>query len=601
MTGHGLRMDELSAEVEVLESKLAKTSDLTAKIAISLQKLSNSAQAVETAVKPIYSKTASLTTLSANIDETIRAIERIRQPSDSVLKEETAIRRGPQRTGLPEYLSSLRRVNDGLQLLQKSNLQSSRKAVQQMTGLLKAGGLQLEEMFRQTLAESSKPVEPLHFVTKQLPFPVLDSQRVQTLCTINDFLCNSLPVSAGIHPNTTNVYAEVRGPYITSSLSSLALATVSTTRRANPTPYDKGSNGISTYVTAMESIFNSEYDNITQLFDSSNWGSIYAATTAGAMGVFKRTLLDLNTFIKSAMATDMCLAYEIIECVTPASLRLKEKTNEPLDFADSLKPIRQTATSTFSFMFDDLKRSFANLVTLPQDCNVCEITIETMGRLQRLAEYMKSAASLLVSLGDGNWKRPYNPTAIPTTYDVGADGSLLLNHFVVDMMEALINDLEAKANTILKKRSMIGVFMVNNVAFIESSATRSEISKIMTPTTMAKVEKFRKDVVKMYMEQWKECAAFLMDVTYTRDGKIPGKAKDGAKEKFKNFNLVFDDLVQKHKTYSFPDKDVRHMLTREIGFIGPLYGRFYDKYKDVINPKYIKYDRAALEAVLSQL
>lgn len=65
--------------------------------------------------------------------------------------------------------------------------------------------------------------------------------------------------------------------------------------------------------------------------------------------------------------------------------------------------------------------------------------------------------------------------------------------------------------------------------------------------------------------------------------------------------MIFEDLVQRHQAYNFPDKDVRAMLTREIGFIGPLYVRFYNKYKDVINPKHIKYDQHTIEAILADM
>jgi exocyst complex protein 7 len=58
--------------------------------------------------------------------------------------------------------------------------------------------------------------------------------------------------------------------------------------------------------------------------------------------------------------------------------------------------------------------------------------------------------------------------------------------------------------------------------------------------------------------------------------------------------------VQKHKSYTF-EKDVRTMLAKEIGFVGPLYGRFYDKYKDTISAKHVKYDRQALDTMLAQL
>jgi hypothetical protein len=77
----------------------------------------------------------------------------------------------PQKVGLTAYLASLRRVNDGLSVLKQSNLRSSQKVVQQMTGLLKAGSMQLEELFRQSLAEDSQPVEPLHYITKGSVLP----------------------------------------------------------------------------------------------------------------------------------------------------------------------------------------------------------------------------------------------------------------------------------------------------------------------------------------------------------------------------------------------------------------------------------------------
>lgn len=59
--------------------------------------------------------------------------------------------------------------------------------------------------------------------------------------------------------------------------------------------------------------------------------------------------------------------------------------------------------------------------------------------------------------------------------------------------------------------------------------------------------------------------------------------------------------MQKHKQFTFPDKEVRTMLSKEIGFIGPLYGRFHDKYKDLMRDKYVKYDRQSLDTMLAQL
>ena len=72
----------------------------------------------------------------------------------------------PQKTGLTEYLASLKRTNDNLQTLKTTNLRSQQTAIQQMTTLLKTGALELENLFRQALAEESNPIEPLSLVLK---------------------------------------------------------------------------------------------------------------------------------------------------------------------------------------------------------------------------------------------------------------------------------------------------------------------------------------------------------------------------------------------------------------------------------------------------
>jgi exocyst complex protein 7 len=375
--------------------------------------------------------------------------------------------------------------------------------------------------------------------TTELPFPTFDAEKTNTLAVLHDFLSSTLAAASGLQSNATAIYAEVRGPYITSSLSTLALAAINTTRRNGTALYERGSNGIGMYTNSLEGIFDSEYENIVRLFPSNSWSTVYHSTTETATSVFKRTIQDLNTFISRNMATDMYLAYEIIECVQVCSARLKAKTGEQREFTEALKPIRQTAQSSFNFMIEDLKRQGQMLVALPPDFTVAEITKETMTRLQTLAGYQNSVSSLLVALGDGNWKRPYDAAgANLSNLDVGADGGLLLSHFLLEVVDQLITEIEGKAHAILKKKGTIAVFMTNNVAYIEANIRRSDLGKIMTTSALAKIEKWRKDAVKLYMEAWKECAAYLMDVTYTKQqaqGAKPlsGKEKEGVKEKFK--------------------------------------------------------------------
>lgn len=103
--------EEAQAEVEVLNSRLEKTSQLTKKIQASLTRLETSGRSVQDAIGPIYNNTQKLqvlgrseknpkvflcaeTNFTTDIDGIIAAIEKIKQPSDIKNHEESVIRAG---------------------------------------------------------------------------------------------------------------------------------------------------------------------------------------------------------------------------------------------------------------------------------------------------------------------------------------------------------------------------------------------------------------------------------------------------------------------------------------------------------------------------
>lgn len=603
-------MDEEAAEVEVLQSKLAKTADLTNKISLSLSKLTASATNVEEAVKPIYAKTTNLTVLSANIDAAIAAIDKIRKPLDVVTNEEATIRAGPQKTGLTEYLASLKRTNEGLLHIKATNLRSQQTAVTQITTLLKTGSLELENLFRQTLADESSPVEPLHYITKDLPFPTFSSKTLNILAVLHEFLSSTLASACGLQSNAVAIYTDLRGTYLSSTLSSLSQASIVTAQRRQPIPYDKGSNGIVIYSKCIEAIFSAEWDNICHLFPTSSWTKIYSDVIKPAMTQLAHTVNELNNHARQNMITDCFLAYDVLESVHPTMGRLASKTGEKEGFVEALKPIKVTATASFQEILEDVRRKGVAVQTLPADNGVLPLTSDVMGRMQRLTGYKVTITNLLVALGDKNWNRPDSAslpsTSAPMLFDVSADGNQLLCNYITDVVDTLTSQLDSRARMLIKKNATIAVFMINNIAYIENSVRKSDLASIMNigPGGIKKIESMRKKFVEMYLEGWKECAAYLMDVTYIKSGaktSLSSKDKEVVKDKFKNFNTNFEELVQRHKQYTFPEKEVRMMLAKEISFIGPLYGRFHDKYKDIMRDKYIKYDRQTLDTMLASL
>ncbi|KAK0884686.1 exocyst complex component exo70, partial [Friedmanniomyces endolithicus] len=107
----------------------------------------------------------------------------------------------------------------------------------------------------------------------------------------------------------------------------------------------------------------------------------------------------------------------------------------------------------------------------------------------------------------------------------------------------------------------------------------SELDPLLAATAQPKLDAWRKKATQAYIDAWKEPSTHLLDVQFTAKAPRPpstgaavdsgailkalnSKDKDGIKEKFRNFNASFDDLVAKHKAYKM-EAEVRRALGRD--------------------------------------
>ncbi|KAG4417059.1 exocyst complex component exo70 [Cadophora malorum] len=618
--------EEARAEVEVLNSRLEKTRVLNTKLSASLARLELSGKSVQEAIGPIYGNTQKLQVLGTNIDGVISAIQRIRQPSDIKSNEEDIIRKGPEKVGLASFLSSVKRVNKALSELKQTNLRSNQQAVADLSKLLKYGNEQLEQHFQSLLQEDSKPIEPLHYITKEKPFPMLSQDKSTRLGLINSYIASVARQSGSSRDSPMlQVYANVRGPYLVATLQNLAAASVNTAKKKSPDAiYRQGTNGMGTYAMGMEGAFLAEYDNICGLFSRDEWGKVFNLSCQGAISELARTLRELNSHIKANLTTDCFLAYEIIEIMSNLSSNMEGRTGElKPSFAAALKPIRETGKSSLSELHDDIRRRIAVLPSIPQDAAALPITQEIMTRLQTMVDFLRPISSIMISIGDGGWKSNASSNQssdqIPTlnSFDVGADGKQIFANYSIDTIDILLSSLEQRARPLLKGKPPLGVFIANNATIVDRMIRTSELQPLLQ-SRMADVDKWRKNGASLYGSAWREPSTHLLDVQYTnRGGQRPpsgsaaaidsaailkglsSKDKDAIKEKFRLFNASFDDLVQKHKSMSM-EREVREMLGRQVQqMIEPLYGRFWDRYHEVDKGKgkYVKYDKGAMSAV----
>ncbi|KAJ6125679.1 hypothetical protein N7523_003299 [Penicillium sp. IBT 18751x] len=616
---------EESAEVEVLYANLTKLNQLTRKIQGSLGRLETSGQVVKEAIGPIYSNTQSLQITNTNIDKVNDAIDRLRQPLDAKSREEGIIRAGPQSVGLSQYLSAMKRVEKALVDLNATNLRSNQTAITDFNSLLGTGSIKLQEMFRTELMRHTAPIEPLHYLTKDLPFPSIPEETISQLAP----LCSAIE-SASVHgPQrgmgdnpARKIHAEVRGPYIAASLQNLSIASLNTVkRRATDGPYKQGTNGIGIYSNALEGFITTEHEIVTQVFTGDQQGLALQATFLSAMADYSRTLRELNQYIKANLMTDCFLAFEVIEIVTAMSYRIDSKTAELKSaLIEALRPIRETAKSSLSELLEETKRKAAN-AALPPDGGSVPLVEEVMSSLATLTGYSGPLASILTSLGDGNWRSKSN-TAGSAPLDVGPDSGTLFSHFILDMIEAVMTGLESRGRVIHRSKATLGVFLSNVFCIVDRSIRQSpELARYLgAPDSIARIDTFRKRATSTYLDAWKETSQYLLDVQYTsRSGARPSsggavdssaivkslssKDRDAIKDKFKSFNASFDEMVSRHKTLHM-EREVRSVLARELqAVLEPLYARFYDRYVEIDKGrgKYIKYDKSNLSVQLAQL
>ncbi|KUI60345.1 Exocyst complex protein exo70 [Cytospora mali] len=623
--------EEARAEVDVLKSHLEKRAGLTKKIEAQLARVQGTGRRLNEAVAPLNGETKQLQILCNNIDGVLSAIGRLRQQSDSKNDEEQVMRMGPEKAGLSHYLTSLKRLNKALAEMKASNLRSTQQTTADLQKLIKSGNTQLENYFDKLIrTETPRSIEPLHFITKQQPFPVLSQDKNTRLGLLNSYISGAHRESGVAQESpTVKMYAEVRGPYLSATLVNLAQASVNTAKRKDATSiYRAGTSGISTYAQAMEGLFIAEYETICRIFTREDWGPVFQSTCQAPLAELARTLRELNVHIRQYLNTDCFLAYEIVEVMSSLSNNLETKTGElKASFAAALKPVKETAKSSLAELLETMRTNVNGLQTLPPNGAPIPIVSEIMQRLQAMVDFMRPMSIIMVSLGDGGWRSSSAAASgagdsVPNlaSFDIGADGKEIFANYCADTIEALFSALDARARMIYGRKPVVGVFMANNIAITERMIRDSDLAPLLEQKLPVIIDNWRKKANATYTDVCKDVSIHLLDVIHTSRANRPtsgqgvvdsasimkglsSKDREKIKDKFQAFNASFDDMVTKHKQYSM-EPEVRRMFAKAVQqTVEPLYNRFWDRYHEIDKGKgkYAKYDKSSIAAVFHTL
>jgi exocyst complex component 7 len=565
-----------------------------------------------------------------DVDNVLAAIERLRQPADSKNDEEQVIRAGPEKAGLSNYLASMKRLTKSLSDMQASNMRANQQMMTDLTRLLKFGNNLLESHFQKILqGETPQKVEVLNFVTKGRAFPVLSQDKFARLGLICDFVGKNHRQGGGAtapqDSPVAKLYVEIRSPYLLASLSNLATASITMTKKKSPDAiYRPGSSGMDMYAKAMEGLLLAEYENICSMFKRDDWGPVFQAVCQAELAELARTLRELNTHIKANLATDCCLAYEITDLINNLSAEIEKRTGELKgSLAAALKPVRETAKSSLTEVLDDSRRRVLGLQALPADGAPVPLVGETMARLKSMVEFLGPISAIMISVGDGGWRassatrKAADGAPSLASFDIGADGKEIFANYCVDTMETFLSALNQKAMTLLKGKAVQGVFLGNCVVIMDRIVRESDLGRLLGQRA-ALLDQWRKKAIALYTDPCKDISMHLFDVIHTNRSTRPAsgqtdsasilkglsaKDRDSIKGKFQAFNSSFDDMVARHRTYSM-EKEVRQMFAKAVQqMLEPLYNRYWDRYHEIDKGKgkHVKYDKSSISAVFTTM
>ncbi|KAK9461865.1 Cullin repeat-like-containing domain protein [Lipomyces oligophaga] len=604
-----------------LQSALLKADLLSKQIAESLNRLGGASTAIETAIKPISGSTQIYSNISKNVESTISELEEVRSHQAVFEAEEPRIRRGNM--DVFESLESINRLNEAITLLEGSSLKSSQQVILKMKQLKVTAVSNIRERYGKTLTSISPLASPGGDESRF--DPSISAEDVSSLSAMIDFFIVTESTLA------VPIYVDIRKKYIISHLSVLSdVVMKNDIARGADGYYQKGTTPFKIFAGTLAKSLVREQKNVHSLFKSpSDSSAAIVSLYTEAEHLFSTTVNYLSQCVRKSLIQDAFLAFDVLEITHSASGDLLlEIDNPPINLESSAKEMHRSAEESLKEILRYIEGSVKKEQQLPADFKVLDISKRLAAWLSHLGDYDMILASIMISMGPpDSWqlRLSYNSTTVEGTASSNSKtstprssyiGPEMLALFIAECVDDLLSNIELKARVQYKKETRVGLQIIANLVYLERRIRASPelLGIVSAGGGFDRIDVKRKRALNMFLVGWKQCASFLMDVTVVRTnstssaslrGGMSGREREAVKEKFRNFNQSFDELVQKFREYGFLDPDLRSYLAKEVSFLSPLYGRFYEKYKSgefsKHTEKYIKYTKTQLDDVLVTL
>ncbi|XP_020582775.1 exocyst complex component EXO70A1-like [Phalaenopsis equestris] len=636
-------IEDLTEKTSFLRESLHKSQAITETMVTILGSFDHRLSSLEAAMRPTQVRTHAIRRAHENIDKTLKSADVILAQFDLKRKAEAKILRGPHED-LESYLEAISQLRSIVQFFSSTKgFKGSDGVLNHANALLSKAIVKLDDEFRQLLSTYSKLVEP-DYLFDCLPsflrptaslfaeqgeggknlFSANSDQQAQNLETAIYKLPILIPprvlpllhdlaqqmVHAGKQDQCLKFYCETRSSALESSLRKLGVERLSKDD-VQRMPWEvleaKIGNWIHYMRIAVKLLFAAERKICDQIFVDTNVKKdlCFAQVTADSVLMLfsfgEAIAKSKRSPEKLFVLLDM---YEIMrELQSEVELIFEGKAcSELREVSFNLtKRLALTAQETFGDFEEAVEKDATKTTVL--DGTVHPLTSYVINYVKFLFDYQSTLKQLFQEFEAA-----------------GADDNSQLAIVTMRIMQALQSNLDGKSKQ-YKDPALTYLFLMNNLHYMVRSVRRSEAKDLFGDDWVQRHRRLVQQNAKQYRRvAW---AKILQTLTVqglsSSNGSVAGGSDGGSssgvsraniKERFKFFNMQFEELHQRQSQWTvpdpIPDPELRESLRLAVAeVLLPAYRSFIKRFGPLIqngkNPqKYIRFTPEDLERMLGE-
>ncbi|KAL6651646.1 hypothetical protein ACP70R_010571 [Stipagrostis hirtigluma subsp. patula] len=634
--------EAICAKAELLRNSIQSSRAVQRDAAASFASITSHMAAIDDAMQPAQARTYDASRVHDNVRRSLRAAELIVRRLEHVKEAEHVILNGP-RKGFSAYLDAVDKLRSVENFFgSKRSCGTSGNVLKHVDELLSKAAVELENQFQRLLSKCSKPVE-LECLFNSLPSldqgfscennfagSINPLSKDSAGRQININASNSLPtlidpryvpllsklvqksVQLGRHRQFLRIYRDVRGSTLELNLKYLGVEYVTTEEMQNMQAESldaKIAQWIQIYRIGVKLLFAAERKLCNKIFE----GAItlkdhcFSELTEKSLS----TLLSFGKAIGKSQASPekLFLLLDMYE----ATLELRSEVEvvfegqacfENRKSALSLtKCLAQTTKKTFSAFIENILKDSPNSTTT--DGAVHPLTSYVINYIKFIFDYQSSLKKIFKECGTGD----------------GTKTDLVSQ--IMDVIHALETNLYAKSKQ-YKDHCLAHLFLMNNIQYIIMAVCSSDAKDLFGDDWIQRRRRIVQQHAAQYIRiSWGKALDFLSTQGLTSPSCSTRENSQGSirtircnsittsksvvKERFRSFNMQFEEVCQIQINWAVPDNELRDNLILAIAEIMlPAYRNFLKRFGPLVgynhnSSKYIKYTPEALEKALGNI